>query len=89
MYPAATRLERACNQDYEFEGIKVKKDQVWIASIHALHYDEEIYPNPERFDPERFSEQNKKTREQVAHIPFGAGNFINISYSNIDFGLDF
>jgi cytochrome P450 len=25
------------------------------------------------FDPERFSEKNKKSREQVAHIPFGAG----------------
>ncbi len=73
MYPAATRLDRVCNQDYEYEGIKMKKGQIWVAAITALHYDEELYPDPEKFDPERFNEINKKNRESVAHIPFGAG----------------
>ena len=82
MYPAATRLDRVCNQDYEFEGIKLTRGQVWVASINSLHYDEDLYPNPEKFDPERFNETNKKTREQVAHLPFGAGFFfIKISFA--------
>ena len=73
MYPAASRVDRICNQDYEFEGIKLKKGQLWVASIFGLHYDEELYPNPEKFDPERFNETNKKTRDNISHIPFGAG----------------
>ena len=75
MYPPVTRIDRVCNQDYEFEGIKLTKGQLWVASVNALHYDEELYPNPENFDPERFNEVNKKTRENEAHIPFGAGYY--------------
>ena len=73
MYPPAFRVDRVCNQDYDFEGLKMAKGQIWTACIFALHYDEELYPDPEKFNPERFSEANKKTRDQVAHIPFGAG----------------
>ena len=73
VYPATTRIDRTCTEDYEYEGIKIKKGQVWVASIYALHYDEDLYPNPEKFDPDRFSEENKKTRDSSAHMPFGAG----------------
>ena len=73
MYPAAVRLDRVCNEDYEFEGIKMKKGQLWIGAIYALHHDEELYPNPEKFDPERFNEENRKTRDNISLIPFGDG----------------
>ena len=73
IYPAAKRVDRVCNQDYEFEGIKLKKGQIWIACINALHHDEDLYPNPEKFDPERFNDVNKKARDNFAFIPFGAG----------------
>ena len=85
MYPATPRVDRVCSQDYEFEGIKLKRGQIWVASIGALHYDEELYPNPEKFDPERFNEKNKKSREQVAHIPFGAGIFTLIFFNLYNF----
>jgi len=73
MFPPVTRIDRVCNQDYEFENIKLAKGQLWIASVNALHYDEELYPNPQQFDPERFNPVNKKSRENEAHLPFGAG----------------
>ena len=73
MYPATPRTDRICSQDYEFEGIKLVKGQLWSACIYALHYDEVLYPNPFKFDPERFNEENKKSRDPYAHMPFGAG----------------
>ena len=63
MFPPVTRIDRVCNHDYEFENIKLAKGQLWIASVNALHYDEELYPNPQQFDPERFNSVNKIKRE--------------------------
>ena len=39
----------------------------------GIHYDEEYYPDPEKFDPERFNEENSRSRPQYAHLPFGEG----------------
>lgn len=73
MYPAAIRLDRIAGQDFEYEGIKIKKDQIVVVPLWALHHNSELYPEPNKFIPERFTEGNKKKRESVAYLPFGAG----------------
>nr|QUF59372.1 cytochrome p450 CYP3044B5 [Brachionus angularis] len=73
MYPPAIRFDRVADDDYEYEGIKIKKGALVIVPIWALHYDKEIYPDPEKFIPERFNEENKKLRENCTYLPFGAG----------------
>jgi cytochrome P450 family 6 len=35
--------------------------------------DPEVFPDPERYDPERFSEENKKARHPFMYLPFGDG----------------
>ncbi len=35
--------------------------------------DPKYFPNPERFDPERFSDENKKNIVQGSYIPFSVG----------------
>lgn len=39
----------------------------------GLHYDEEYFPNPNKFDPEHFNEQNAKNRVPFTFLPFGGG----------------
>lgn len=71
--PPVSRFDREANKDFEFEGLKVKKGQVFEIPTYPLHHDPDIYPNPDVFDPERFSDENKKTRDSAAFIPFGIG----------------
>ena len=89
MYPPAARTDRVASNDYEYEGIKIKKGQVVTVAIYAIHHDPSIYPNPEQFDPNRFSEENKKTRDSVTFLPFGAGprNCIGMRFAVIEMKL--
>ncbi|XP_055696967.1 probable cytochrome P450 9f2 isoform X3 [Phlebotomus papatasi] len=77
-YPPATIAERQCNKDITlelFEGMPYdfkKKDGLWIP-IYSLQRDPKYFPNPEKFDPERFSDENKSSINPNAYIPFGVG----------------
>lgn len=42
-------------------------------AVLGLHYDEEYYPEPEKFDPDRFSEDNKKKLPRYSYLAFGEG----------------
>jgi cytochrome P450 len=41
--------------------------------IYVLHHDPKYYPEPERFDPERFNEDVKAKRHHYVYLPFGEG----------------
>lgn len=51
----------------------IPKGSTLTIPVFAIHNDPHIYPNPEKFDPERFSEENKAKRHPMAHLPFGDG----------------
>lgn len=54
--------------DHVFE----KGTRIWIPA-YAIHHDPEYYPDPEKFDPERFSAEEVAKRDSVLWLPFGDG----------------
>jgi cytochrome P450 family 6 len=74
-YPPVTFLMRKPLRNYTFEGTKIdlKEGQTVIIPIYGIHYDPNIYPDPEVFDPERFSTENIQQRNSMFHLPFGDG----------------
>jgi cytochrome P450 family 6 len=74
-YPPVPFLTRECVKDYKIpdENIIIEKGTTVVLSVLGIHYDEEYYPDPEKFDPERFTEENKNLRHHYSHIPFGEG----------------
>jgi cytochrome P450 family 6 len=51
----------------------VEKGILTIVPTLGLHHDPKYYPDPERFDPERFSEEEKAKRHPYVYLPFGEG----------------
>lgn len=44
-----------------------------MISTYGLGRDPEYFPDPEKFDPDRFSVENKALRHQYVHLTFGEG----------------
>lgn len=47
-------------------------DIIWIP-VAGIHRDEQYYPNSLKFDPERFSDENKNKIQPFTYLPFGSG----------------
>ncbi|XP_025830109.1 probable cytochrome P450 6a13 [Agrilus planipennis] len=71
-YPSLPISIRKCIQDYRVEGtnLVIQKGVKVCISILGIHRDPEYYPNPEVFDPERFTEINKSKRPPCTYLPF-------------------
>ncbi|XP_071648800.1 cytochrome P450 9e2-like [Temnothorax longispinosus] len=79
-YPPAIITDRLCVKRYELPpsrpGCKnaiVEPNHVLMFPIYSLHHDPEYFPNPDKFDPERFSEENKDKILPYTYLPFGHG----------------
>ncbi|KAF5308481.1 hypothetical protein FQR65_LT06145 [Abscondita terminalis] len=71
-YPLLPFLDRRCIKEYKLPGhdLVIEKGRGVYISLLGLHYDEKYFPNPEKFDPERFSEV---IPQQCTYLPFGGG----------------
>ena len=73
LYPPAWSITRETVADVEVGGYPIETKHVVIVNTYGMQRDVRYFPDPERFDPERFSAENEKTIPKYAYIPFGGG----------------
>ena len=81
MYPAAWLLSREPQVDVELGGYYINKGSTLFISPYALHHDPRWFPEPDRFDPDRFAEGWEERIPKYGYIPFGGGPRICIGNS--------
>ncbi|XP_055696959.1 probable cytochrome P450 9f2 [Phlebotomus papatasi] len=77
-WPPAPFIDRTCTENFSVDldnGQKLtfEKDNIMWIPVHAFHRDPNHYPDPEKFDPERFNDENKSKIDPNTYIPFGLG----------------
>lgn len=74
-HPPVLTVDRMCSKAYklENENIIIPSGTSVIVSTYGIHYDPEYYPNPEKFDPDRFSPENIGNINPYTYLPFGEG----------------
>lgn len=73
LYPTTWMLLRTAGEDCEFRGYRVDAGTMLALSPYVTHRHPEFWPDPERFDPDRFLPGASETRHRFAYLGFGGG----------------
>lgn len=73
LYPPVYIIGRVVVSDVEIGGYLIPKGTIVLISPYALQRRPHLWPNPERFDPDRFLPEAEARRPKAAFIPFSAG----------------
>jgi cytochrome P450 len=73
LYPPVAIIDRIATADIDLGDAQIKKGDLAFALIYIMHRHKKLWENPERFDPERFSEERTKAIPRFQYMPFGAG----------------
>ncbi|XP_041959191.1 cytochrome P450 3A40-like [Alosa sapidissima] len=89
LYPPVPRIDRVCKKTVDVGGVIIPKGAIVMVPTYALHRDPEIWTDPETFNPERFSKENKESIDQYTYMPFGLGprNCIGMRFALISMKL--
>lgn len=73
LYPPAWQTMRKAVEDDVIDGYRVPAGSIVITSLYSSHRNQSMWPNPTRFNPDRFSPEQSKGRPKTAWMPFGTG----------------
>ena len=61
-------------RDVIVDGRRIPAGANIMIGVYALHHDPALWPDPEQFDPDRFSPERSAERDRWQYLPFGAGH---------------
>jgi cytochrome P450 len=81
LYPPAWLMPRLATEDLEIHGYRIAKGTSVVMSQWIVHRDPRWFTDPERFDPNRWSEEFARKLPRFAYFPFGGGPRICVGAS--------
>ena len=73
LYPPAWAMGRYAREDFQLGDFFLPAKTTVLMSQFVTHRDPRFFPDPLRFDPERFSPEARSRRTRLTYFPFGAG----------------
>ena len=74
LYPPVRALGKYCKEDCIVPGgYRVKADTNCAVMVFSMHHNPKIYPDPYKFDPDRWTPEEEQKRSRFAWLPFSTG----------------
>ena len=73
LYPPAWIMGRRALDDYQVGPYTIPARAIVIISQYVMHHDMRYFPDPFRFDPQRWTPEARASRPQFSYFPFGGG----------------
>jgi cytochrome P450 len=73
LYPPAWAMGRYARADFRLGDFLLPAKTTVLMSQFVAHRDARFFPDPLRFDPERFAPEAKSRRTKLTYFPFGVG----------------
>ena len=73
LYPIAVAQMRTATKDFTFAGHQIKGGEMLYIGTSVPHFMEEYYPNPEKFDIDRYEKPRAEHMQSGAYSPYGRG----------------
>jgi cytochrome P450 len=71
--PPVPSLPRRATRDFSFQGFAIPAGTAVGINPLFSHHMPEVWPDPDRFDPLRFTDEAQRGRHRFAWVPFGGG----------------
>lgn len=73
LYTPGFLIHRRCSEACTVNGLSIPAGVDVFMPPYVLHRDPLLWPDPEKFDPDRFSNKNKEAQAAYSYMPFGIG----------------
>jgi cytochrome P450 len=73
LYPIAYAMSRSATADFDFGGYRIRKGEELMIFTVANHFKSANFPEPEKFDIERYREPRNENKQGAVYAPFGRG----------------
>jgi len=73
LYPPFWMVDRMAVADDRAGDVEIPQGSTVIVYVYGAHHAPRYWPDPERFNPERFTKANEKLNAPFTYLPFGGG----------------
>jgi cytochrome P450 family 4 len=73
LFPPVPEILRELTEDVKICGFDIPKGVSTVIHLFELHRDPKLYPDPEKYDPNRFIDSNLEKNPPFSFVPFSAG----------------